>query len=165
MPFAQADFLLLRACASRPRFSWRNAGTVFAHRSVSRSPTEETNVNQNHSTAKQRDKLLEMRRRIAGDVQRTQAELSDEANAAANLSHTPLHAADIASSNAFTDVTTLETENSLLESIDAALARIATGSYGKCDDCGEPIAAARLDALPFATTCTACAEARENAAQ
>jgi RNA polymerase-binding transcription factor DksA len=30
------------------------------------------------------------------------------------------------------------------------------GSYGRCDDCGEPIEAARLDALPTAIRCLSC---------
>ncbi|HHJ35314.1 MAG TPA: TraR/DksA family transcriptional regulator [Gammaproteobacteria bacterium] len=42
--------------------------------------------------------------------------------------------------------------------IDAALARIEDGSYGRCASCGEKIPAARLAALPYATTCVSCAE-------
>jgi len=38
-----------------------------------------------------------------------------------------------------------------------ALRRIELGTYGRCTRCGEAIAAARLDALPFAATCTRCA--------
>lgn len=45
-----------------------------------------------------------------------------------------------------------------------ALARAARGAYGLCEDCGEAIAAARLAALPHATTCRPCQEARERAA-
>lgn len=41
--------------------------------------------------------------------------------------------------------------------IEAALARIAAGTYGTCAACGGKIDAARLDALPFAPLCRACA--------
>jgi RNA polymerase-binding transcription factor DksA len=41
--------------------------------------------------------------------------------------------------------------------IDAALGRVADGSYGRCVTCGEPIAQARLAARPAATTCIRCA--------
>ncbi|HEY3437081.1 MAG TPA: TraR/DksA C4-type zinc finger protein [Actinotalea sp.] len=41
--------------------------------------------------------------------------------------------------------------------IEAALDRIATGRYGRCEVCGEPIAQARLEARPTARTCVACA--------
>lgn len=43
-----------------------------------------------------------------------------------------------------------------LEEVEAALARIRNGSYGVCVDCGEPIAAARLDAQPAAARCIDC---------
>ncbi len=42
--------------------------------------------------------------------------------------------------------------------IDAALARLKNGSYGTCAICGEKIPDARLDALPYVTTCVNCAE-------
>ena len=41
--------------------------------------------------------------------------------------------------------------------IDQALARIASGTYGQCGTCGGAIAVGRLDALPEAMTCIACA--------
>jgi len=39
----------------------------------------------------------------------------------------------------------------LIAKIDEALRRIADGSYGYCEDTGEPIGIARLDARPTAT--------------
>ncbi len=43
-----------------------------------------------------------------------------------------------------------------VEEIDAALAKIADGSYGACERCGEPVPKARLKALPYARLCVAC---------
>ncbi len=40
-----------------------------------------------------------------------------------------------------------------------ALARIDAGDYGLCTGCGQPIAPARLAALPAAARCIACADA------
>ncbi|MAT64389.1 MAG: molecular chaperone DnaK [Gammaproteobacteria bacterium] len=45
--------------------------------------------------------------------------------------------------------------------IQAALARIDSGEYGYCLDCGEPIGAGRLNADPGNALCLACAERRE----
>ena len=42
-------------------------------------------------------------------------------------------------------------------SIDGSLARLESGEYGECMNCGEDIAAARLDFDPAATVCIACA--------
>ena len=41
--------------------------------------------------------------------------------------------------------------------IRSALGRIADGSYGLCVRCGEPIAEARLDAVPWTPFCRSCA--------
>lgn len=38
-----------------------------------------------------------------------------------------------------------------------ALARIESGTYGRCTTCGEPIAAARLQAIPESERCSSCA--------
>src|SRR5215467_9932329 len=47
-----------------------------------------------------------------------------------------------------------------LADIDAALARLADGSYGICRACGQPIGAERLAARPVARTCIGCAPRR-----
>ena len=49
----------------------------------------------------------------------------------------------------------------LLKRIEFALRRIDDGSYGYCLDCGEPVAAARLRAQPWAGLCIDCQSARE----
>jgi RNA polymerase-binding transcription factor DksA len=43
----------------------------------------------------------------------------------------------------------------------AALERLAKGHYGRCDECGARIAAARLRAMPDADTCVPCQMLRE----
>lgn len=48
-----------------------------------------------------------------------------------------------------------------IRDIDAALARIADGSYGLCLDCGEAIDLDRLQAHPAARRCCACQELSE----
>ncbi|MCL4313458.1 MAG: TraR/DksA C4-type zinc finger protein [Actinobacteria bacterium] len=40
--------------------------------------------------------------------------------------------------------------------IDHALAKIDQGTYGKCEQCGQPIPKARLKALPYARLCVPC---------
>ena len=47
-----------------------------------------------------------------------------------------------------------------LAQIDVARARLADGSYSRCERCGRPIGAARLAARPVATTCMSCAGGR-----
>jgi DnaK suppressor protein len=47
-----------------------------------------------------------------------------------------------------------------LADIARAEARLADGSYGRCERCGGPIAAERLAARPAASICIACASRR-----
>ena len=47
-----------------------------------------------------------------------------------------------------------------LTDIDTALGRIEAGTYGLCESCGEEIAEARLEAMPAARLCMACASKR-----
>lgn len=53
-----------------------------------------------------------------------------------------------------------ETVEHVIFQIDAALTRIAAGTYGVCERCGGPISAERLAALPYAVRCVSCAERR-----
>ncbi len=54
-------------------------------------------------------------------------------------------------------VAAAESLAALREEIDAALARLDAGSYGRCAECGNDIAAARLEALPWTAYCVQCA--------
>lgn len=51
--------------------------------------------------------------------------------------------------------------NNRITAIDAALATIADGTYGICEDCGEQISQKRLEILPFALCCVGCQEEKE----
>ena len=44
-----------------------------------------------------------------------------------------------------------------LAAVDGALVRVAEGSYGVCEVCRHHIAPERLEAIPWAATCVACA--------
>lgn len=52
-------------------------------------------------------------------------------------------------------------ESAALREIDDALARIAAGTYGICEMCGEPIPIARLEVVPYARFCMKCARAQK----
>ncbi len=55
-----------------------------------------------------------------------------------------------------------ESERDLLEQIDEALQRIELQNYGTCQNCGQLIAEARLNAVPYARYCMTCQEKLEN---
>jgi RNA polymerase-binding protein DksA len=49
----------------------------------------------------------------------------------------------------------------LLLQVERALARLDAGTYGRCENCGDPIPKARLQAFPRATLCVACKQREE----
>ncbi|AIB11163.1 RNA polymerase-binding protein DksA [Azospirillum brasilense] len=49
------------------------------------------------------------------------------------------------------ELRTRDRERKLISKIDAALERLQDGSYGYCEETGEPISVRRLDARPIAT--------------
>jgi DnaK suppressor protein len=51
-----------------------------------------------------------------------------------------------------------QTDAKILQAIEEALRRIDHGTYGVCRDCGEPIAEARLRAIPWTRVCITCKE-------
>ncbi|MBP7055400.1 MAG: TraR/DksA family transcriptional regulator [Candidatus Omnitrophica bacterium] len=53
-------------------------------------------------------------------------------------------------------------EESEIQLIEEALARIASGKYGYCIDCGEEVGLERLKAIPHAKMCVKCEERREH---
>jgi DnaK suppressor protein len=58
------------------------------------------------------------------------------------------------------DLSLVGNTRDLIDKVEHALARIDAGRFGRCEACGEPIEAERLDALPYATLCLADARQR-----
>lgn len=55
-----------------------------------------------------------------------------------------------------------QTDAKILQAIEEALWRIEKGTYGICRDCNEPVAAPRLNAIPWTRVCIGCKE-KQNA--
>ena len=55
-----------------------------------------------------------------------------------------------------------QTDAKILQAIEEALLRIEKGTYGTCRDCGEPIAQARLNAIPWTRVCITCKEKQQS---
>ena len=55
----------------------------------------------------------------------------------------------------------VEVESRELSQIDEALSKFKSNAYGDCEICDKPIPLARLQAVPYATTCIDCARKQE----
>jgi DnaK suppressor protein len=105
--------------------------------------------------------LLSLRQRLSGDV----SHLAEEAmrarggEASGSLSNAPLHMADLGTDNFEQEFTLdlLQNQEQALTEIGDALERIRRGAFGHCEECQGAIPKARLQALPYARHCVACA--------
>lgn len=93
-----------------------------------------------------RAKLIAWKEDILKESKETIAHLQDENHVLPDL-------ADRASSETdrSLELRTRDRQRKLIAKIDAALKRIDDGSYGYCEETGEPISLKRLDARPIAT--------------
>ena len=96
-----------------------------------------------------RQLLLEKRAEMLGDVEAMDRVRNDSGG---DISHMPLHMADVGSDNYEQEATLglMEFERKILREIDEALVRMIDGCYGVCMMTGEPIKRERLDAKPWA---------------
>jgi DnaK suppressor protein len=104
----------------------------------------------------ERERVMEARQHLLDDTSRSMEDAVDEDG-------NDSHLADSASETLDREMELSLEDNAehLLESIDAALARIDAGTYGNCERCGKPIASDRLEALPWATKCIECKRLEE----
>ncbi len=107
-----------------------------------------------------RQLLLDRRAEIIGDVQGLEA---SRTGSSGDISHMPLHMADVGSDNYEQEFTLglMEYERKIIIEIDAALQRIEDKTYGVCIDSGQPIGRPRLEAKPWAKYCIEVARERE----
>lgn len=101
--------------------------------------------------------MLEDRRREIQDKLRTLREtLPAETSAVKDLEEQSVNdfVQDI-------DFALMQMKAESLRKIDEAIHALEGGTYGTCVECEEPIASARLKALPFALRCVPCQENEE----
>ena len=103
-----------------------------------------------------REKLLNWREDILKEARETLQHLQDE-----NQNHPDL--ADRASSETdrAIELRARDRQRKLIAKIDAALQRLEDGTYGYCEETGEPISLKRLEARPIATLSVEAQERHE----
>jgi len=106
-----------------------------------------------------RTRLLALRAQLLGVM--TQME-DDALKDHTRTTSIPTDSGELGSESADQELTfsLLGSERGVLDQIDAAIGRIADGSYGRCEKCGGKIPKSRLDAIPYAAHCIRCASRR-----
>ena len=110
---------------------------------------------------KQRERLEELRAELVRIVEGLEEDQQDRAESEGDM--TENDSGDM-SQSLFTremDATVEQTMEKRLESVDRALQKIEEGTYGICDDTGEPIPRGRLEAMPEAIYTVEAQQRRE----
>jgi DnaK suppressor protein len=110
---------------------------------------------------KQRGRLEELRAELVRIVEGLEEDQQDRAESEGDM--TENDSGDM-SQSLFTremDATVEQTMEKRLESVDRALQKIEEGTYGICDDTGEPIPRGRLEAMPEAIYTVEAQQRRE----
>lgn len=103
-----------------------------------------------------RKRLLDWKDEILRQTRETLAILHEDSTQHADLADRATSETDRA-----TELRTRDRQRKLIAKIDAALGRIEDGTYGYCEDTGEPIGLKRLDARPIATLSVEAQERHE----
>jgi RNA polymerase-binding protein DksA len=96
--------------------------------------------------------LLEERARLLADVEET-------IQAPGQMTYGSQAAAATQVFEQQRDLALRDRANQHLELVDAALARLDAGTFGRCLRCGKPVPDGRLEALPWAAHCIECQSA------
>ncbi len=103
-----------------------------------------------------RQKLLAWREELIRDSASTLQELKET-----NLNEADLNDRASNETDQSLELRTRDRMRKLIKKINSALDRIAAGTYGYCEETGEPIGLARLEARPVATLCIEAQERHE----
>src|SRR5690349_3333627 len=141
----------MEPCGRPPNFSWCR----LAHEG---STMSSINPQQAHTV---KSRLRERAAQLRGEIQRTLERSSDETHV--RIAEQARDTEDDSFSNLIVDLNLAEIDRDAdeLRRIDTALVRLSDGSYGLCQDCGQRIPQARLEAEPTAIRCIQCQEMYE----
>jgi DnaK suppressor protein len=134
----------------------KNGSTALIDNNKSYRPSDKEPFMNERQREYFRQKLLDWREDILKEAKETLQHLQDE-----NQNHPDL--ADRASSETdrAIELRARDRQRKLIAKIDEALQRIDDGTYGYCEETGEPISLKRLEARPIATLSVEAQERHE----
>jgi DnaK suppressor protein len=110
-----------------------------------------------------RDALLRLHKTLISRREELRRRIGGELNSLLYKSADTGDAADLAFDSGSEEVASqlAELESRELAQVERSLIRLKQGTYGVCEGCQKKIPVARLDALPFTTTCIQCQQEME----
>ena len=119
-------------------------------------PSEEEAFMNENKVEYFREKLLDWKKSILSESKDTIKGMKEETRNIPDVADRASEETDRA-----LELRTRDRQRKLISKIDAALRRIDDGSYGYCEESGEPISLKRLDARPIATLSVEAQERHE----
>ena len=119
-------------------------------------PSEEEAFMNENQVEYFREKLLDWKKSILSESKDTIRGMKEETRNIPDVADRASEETDRA-----LELRTRDRQRKLISKIDAALRRIDDGSYGYCEESGEPISLKRLDARPIATLSVEAQERHE----
>jgi DnaK suppressor protein len=107
---------------------------------------------------RRKKQLLELRDRLTGTIRHVEEAALEDVRKGGEISGYHTHLADADEEGLDKEIAIAQNEEGILAMVEGALERIEAGTYGTCEECGEPIPAERLDAIPFTPYCVRCAD-------
>lgn len=105
-----------------------------------------------------RQKLLDWKQELLNEVKGTIEQMQEQ-----SVKHPDLADRATSETDRAVELRARDRQRKLIAKIDNALARIKDGTYGYCEETGEPIGFKRLDARPIATLSIEAQERHERA--
>ena len=113
-----------------------------------------------------RQRLLALKKRYGGELSTLEEQVlrPTGGEASGGLSDVPLHLADLGTDTYEQEIalSLLKNEEHLVEEINAALARVEEGTFGRCEQCQQEIPRERLEAVPYSRACIVHAQESES---
>ena len=108
--------------------------------------------------------LTDIKEKISSEIKQMANDASTSQKDNSSDSGHALHMADVATDmyDREFSLNLASNDRELLQKVNFALQRIEEGGFGLCNECKNPIAVARLKAIPYAQTCLKCQEKLES---
>jgi len=115
-------------------------------------------------TGRFREELVQERKRVLDAIENLREEHAGSMEDETQEIQSDNHMGDVATEVVEREIDYTLGENSehVLQAIDKALEKIENGTFGTCENCGQPIADERLAAIPYATQCIDCKRREEH---
>jgi RNA polymerase-binding protein DksA len=109
-----------------------------------------------------RERLRMLRTRLRNEINGLIEAIPQTVAAVGDVSNSPTHLADMASEGLDAEIVLVHNEENIYQAVETAIQKTDGGTFGQCEECGQEISEARLEAIPYTPVCIRCAQKLES---